>query len=86
MATYDQLAAFLRSPEFTDAEKFVARCQLPDLAHPGNWERKLWAVLCAADELNLEKLARGYPAEAGAFREWSRGNLGERMRAAGLPI
>lgn len=39
-----------------------------------------------ADEENLARLARGFPVEVAGFNQWRAGDLGQRLRAAGLGI
>jgi hypothetical protein len=78
---------FLDSPDWTEGEKAVIRWQfgcIPGMQ--GDFEAALWNCIKLADEENLLRLARGFPMELHGFIEWSRGNLGVRLRAAGLGI
>lgn len=39
-----------------------------------------------ADDGNLAQLQLGFPDQVAGFLFWSRGNLGDRLRSAGLEI
>jgi hypothetical protein len=81
-----QLARVLSSPEFSRGEKFVIRAQFPGPLCLGNFDQKLWDLLCAADGLKLARPSRAFPEEVAAACEWWHGDLGHRLRAAGLDI
>src|SRR5690348_14231699 len=86
MATREQIRQVLTSPDFTEGEKFVIRMQFRHAIQAGNFEEKLWELLCAADGDNLIRIAIAFPVEAQAFDGWAHGDLGNRIRAAGCPI
>ena len=86
-ATGEQIAAFLASDRWTYAEKRVIRLQF----HWWNddddeFEPMLWQAIKRADEENLKRLAKGFPEQIAGFMAWTHGDLGERLRAAGLWI
>lgn len=85
-ATMDQIHAVLGSGDFTAAEKFVVRAQYQYPVLMSNFEEKLWELICGADDSNLAKIGLGFPLEVAAVIDWQRGDLAERIRAAGLPI
>ena len=85
-ATREQIRAVLCSPEFTDGEKYVVRMQYRHAIPAGNFEEKLWDLMCAADEDNLTLLGKAFPAEVHAMLSWRYGQLGTRIRKAGLDI
>lgn len=82
-ATQDQVASVLRSDAFTDSEKWVVKWQFRLL---GDFQTSLARAITQADEMNLERLHLGFPEEVDGFTLWSRGNLAERLRAAGLEL
>lgn len=47
---------------------------------------ELWEILCAADDKNFLRLIVGFPAQANAVHDWKYGDLGKRLRKAGLDI
>jgi hypothetical protein len=85
-ATLQLLGEVLASADFSPAEKLIISCQFPDFIRLGSWEMAFWQALCAADGVNLKKLACGFPTEVEALECWRHGNLGERIRAAGLSV
>lgn len=85
-ASMGQIRAVLGSPNFTPAEKFVIRAQYRGIIPMGNFEEKLWDLMAAADDVNLIKIGMGWPDLVAAVLDWQRGDLAERIRAAGLPI
>ncbi len=86
MANREQIRAVLTSDEFNAGEKFVIKAQFRHAIPVSNFEEKLWELLCACDDENLQHLAAAFPANTLGFIAWSRGDLGERIRAAGCPI
>ncbi len=86
MATREQIRSVLIDEQFTPGEKFIVRMQFAQAIQPSNFESKLWEVICAADQDNLDRLECAFPAEVRAFRSWTQGDLGNRVRKAGCPI
>ena len=82
-ATREKIAEVLESPHWTLGEKMVVKWQFGLL---GDFYAALFNAIKRADEDNLTKLAQGFPAEVGGFIQWSAGDLGHRLRAAGLEI
>lgn len=82
-ASREQIVAIIQSERFTKPEKFIVKWQFGML---GDFQSALIEAIKLADEGNLSRLAEGFPDEVGAFLSWSRGNLGDRLRAAGLNI
>lgn len=76
----------LTSSEFTEGEKFIVRAQYRAAIPMGNFEEKLWELLCAADERNLARLSASFPTEVKATTDWRYGALGYRLREFGLDI
>jgi len=74
---------FLLSPDWTDAEKWVIRWQAGVL---GDFQQALAEAMGRADDGNLGKLATAFPVQADGFVAWNRGDLGQRLRKAGLEI
>ena len=69
------------SLEFTPGELFVLKWQVGVLS---GFYSHLADTIAQADDVNLERLAKGFPVEVGGFRAWNRGNLALRFRAAGV--
>lgn len=84
--TREQIAKILISPDFTDGEKFVVRSQYRETFPMGNFEEKLWSLICAADDGNAMRIAAGFPDQVQGVVSWRCGDLGKRLRAAGLEI
>lgn len=82
-ATGQQIGMLLRSNKFTDGEKQLIEWQFRIC---GDFYKALWQAIGRADESNLMKLGMGFPAEVKAYLAWTRGNLGERIRAMGVNI
>lgn len=51
-----------------------------------DFERELYQVICRADEGNRVRLSLGFPDEVLAIEAWTNGDLGTRLRAAGIDI
>jgi len=66
---------------WTPAEKWVVKWQYRLL---GDFETALAEAICRADDGNLDRLARGFPNQVAGFLAWNRGDLAERLRAAGF--
>lgn len=52
----------------------------------GGFYRALWDAISQADDSNLERLELAFPVEVEGYRRWIHGDLGRRLRAAGLEI
>ena len=73
----------LASNQWTASEKEVIKWQFGLL---GGFRTALWNDLARADDTNLAQMALAFPDEVLALSHWRTGDLGKRMRAAGLPI
>jgi hypothetical protein len=81
------IARFLASPVWLEGEKAVIRWQFHWwFDDDEEFKPRLWDAIEIADEHNLARLEAGFPVEVAAFRAWRDGDLGERLRAAGLGI
>jgi hypothetical protein len=86
-ATIETIVRFLESPDWTDAEKAVIRWQFGSIpGMQGDFEKALWGCIKIADDDNLARLERGFPMELHGFFMWTQGDLGQRLRDAGLGI
>jgi len=74
---------FLSSPEWSSGEKWVISWQFGLL---GDFQTALAKAIIQADEENLDRLGLGFPAQVSGFRAWAYGDLGVRLRVAGLGI
>lgn len=84
MATsLNTIRQFLASPDWTESEKWVIKWQFQEL---GDFQTALAEAIKRADDDNLMRLGRGFPAQVSGFIQWNRGDLGRRLRAAGLEI
>lgn len=83
MADISTIARFLQSTEWTTAEKWVVKWQFRLL---GDFETALANAIKLADENNLAKLKLGFPIQVNGFLRWHSGDLGKRLRDAGLDI
>jgi hypothetical protein len=83
MDNIDKIREILTSGEWTEAEKAVVKWQF---RLTGDFFKALWEAICRADEDNLERLSRGFPTEVEGYLAWHRGDLGPRLRKAGLHI
>lgn len=81
--TYTDIERILGDPAFSDSDKEVVRWQY---RLTGDFETALWGAIKAADDGNLARLARAFPNHVAGYLAWTRGNLGGRLRAAGLEI
>lgn len=52
----------------------------------GDFKAALWNAISVADAQNLSRLYDAFPEEIAAFRQWIDGDLGTRLREAGLEI
>jgi len=82
-ATRESIGEILTSSEFDDSDKWVVKWQFRAL---GEFETSLCEAIKRADEHNLARLRLGFPMQVEGFKRWAYGNLGERLRAAGLDI
>ena len=82
-ANYEQINAVLDSPDWTEGEKWVVKWQFGLLGH---FARILAEAISRADMDNLSRLALGFPNEVAGYWAWAHGDLGKRLRKAGLPI
>lgn len=83
MATIEQIREILSSPKWTEAEKAVVKWQF---RMNGSFFSALWEAIKYADDFNLARLHIAFPIEVEGFRQWTRGDLAQRLRAAGLKI
>ena len=82
-ATLEKIREFLKPGEWEDSEQWVIKWQFGLL---GDFETALAGAILRADERNLARLAEGFPDQVRGFKEWSRGDLAQRLRKAGLEI
>lgn len=82
-ATHEEIGKAIRDPQWDNGVKALIMWQFGYL---GDFQLALWQAIAKADEENLHRLALGYPAHVRAFRDWAHGDLGDRLRAAGLGI
>lgn len=80
---FQKIGELLESPDWTDGEKLVIQWQFRLL---GSFHTKLFELLASADLENLARLSLAYPEAAGGYQAWIYGDLGERLRKAGLPV
>lgn len=69
----------LTSDLFTEGDKYIIRMQFRRIIPAGNFEEKLWEILCAADEKNLAKLRLGFPTEVEGLKRFRNGTLGRAL-------
>lgn len=77
------IGRFLRSDEWMEHEKFAIKWQYRLL---GQFETALMEAIRQADEDNLRLLERGFPEQVDGYRAWVHGDLGARLRKAGLAV
>ena len=82
-ATREKIAEVLNSEDFGTCEKWVVMWQFGLL---GDFDSALIVAITKADEKNLERLNLGFPTQVSAYLSWSRGDMGKRLRDAGLDI
>lgn len=80
-STHEKIGEILGSPEFDESDKWVVKWQFRAL---GDFETALCEAIKRADEHNMAKLGRGFPIQVEGYRRWAYGDLGNRLRAAGL--
>jgi hypothetical protein len=83
MTDVQTIAKFLTSPDWPESVKHVIKWQY---RLNGDFETALWGAIVRADEDNLARLERGFPEQVLGYRAWAHGDLGTRLRAAGLDI
>lgn len=71
------------SDKWTRPEKEVVAWQFNLI---GDFKKHLWEAISRADHKNIEKLRRGFPELIEGYEMWSSGDLGTRLRRAGLDI
>lgn len=71
----------LASPDWTEGEKWVVRWQWRLL---GDFQQALSEAIKRADDGNLDRLRLGFPDQVAGFLAWNRGDLAQRLRAAGV--
>lgn len=77
------IAEIMSSPDWTAGEKWVVQWQFRFL---GDFGQALAECICRADEANLARLSRAFPDEVSGYCSWAHGDLGNRLRDAGLEI
>lgn len=82
-ATMEAIGAILKSDDFTESDKIVVRWQFQLL---GDFETALMGAIARADDGNLEKLRIGFPDHVAGYLNFTRGDLGDRLRGAGLDV
>lgn len=82
-ANMEQIAKILDSDAFDASDKWVVEWQYGFL---GDFETALAVAITKADEMNLIRLANVFFKQVEGYRRWTRGDLGERLRKAGLSI
>lgn len=83
-ATFEEIQAVLDSTEFDYSDKWVVRWQFHLL--DDEFDAPLARLIVSADQDNLSRLAKGFPVQIEGYRRWAHGDLGQRLRAAGLRI
>jgi hypothetical protein len=78
-----KIGEILTSDAWTAGEKFIVKWQFRLL---GDFKTALVGAIMLADEQNLARLHLGFPGEVDGFLAWSVGDLGRRLRDAGLDI
>lgn len=77
--TLKQIRICMASPNFTKAEKDLLACEYPGWCFPSNFVQKLYELIYAADDLNRQLIALGFPEQVGAVIHWTQGNLAQRF-------
>lgn len=80
---HSELSKLLSSEDFTPGEKSLVMKQF---RMEGGFMTKLWEAIGHADDGNLCRLRCGFPSEVDAFISWSRGDLADRIKKAGVDI
>ncbi len=81
--TWERLHEALQRHEFGERETLIIMWQFRML---GGFKAALFEAIRLADPENLERLARGFPEEVAAFKEWRDGDMGGRLRQKGVPV
>lgn len=84
MTTLSDVLTQLHSETWTPAERWVIRWQYS--LDMGDFARALAKAITCADGDNLDRLAIGFPTQVEGYRAWAYGDLGRRLRDAGLEI
>lgn len=83
-ATREKLAEFLgEDSTWGDGVKSLIKWQF---SLHGDFYEALWGAIKQADDDNLRRLSMGFPLEVESFLDWSRGDLADRLRKAGLDL
>jgi len=86
-ATVESIFAAMDSPDFTPEERVVIAWQYnASMQMMGGFLTALWEAIALADDDNLDPLECGFPLHVRAYRDWSQGDMGQRIRAKGLSI
>lgn len=72
--TKEQAIKCMGSSKLSEGEKFIIQAQYFNYSL-SNFGLKLWELMCAADDSNLEKLKLGWPYHVSALYDWRNGNL-----------
>jgi hypothetical protein len=80
---YQRAEEILASDASSPGEKLIVEWQCGMLA---GFTRTLMEAIAKADDKNLGRLASAFADEVAGFLAWSRGNLAQRLRDAGLDI
>jgi hypothetical protein len=83
MTDREAIGKFLADDANGTCEQWVVRWQLGLL---GDFESALAGAIVRADEGNLERLGQGFPTQVSAYLAWSRGDMAQRLRKAGLDL
>ncbi len=83
MTDREAIGKFLEDVANGSCEKWVVKWQFGLL---GDFESALAGAIVRADDRNLERLAEGFPTQVSAYLAWSRGDMAQRLRKAGLDL
>ena len=83
ISQHERITDILANPYWTEGEKFIVEWQFRLL---GDFKTALIDAIKLADEGNLDRLELGFPDEVQGFRAWAYGDLGQRLRDAGLEL
>ena len=84
-AELKDIIPFLTSPDWTEGEKTIIEWRF-DMIDPGSFKGRLMSTISHADLWNLNKLKKGFPELVDAYMHFTHGDLGTRLREAGLKI
>ena len=83
MTDHVTIGRFLTSAYWTESEKWIIKWQFRLLS---DFQTALADAIKRADEDNLGRLRLGFPMQVDGFLQWHAGDLGCRLREAGLDI